>query len=315
MHKLSIIIVNWNTKDLLNDCLSSIFEDMSAPALEVIVVDNDSGDGSAEMVKANYQKVVLIENRDNVGFARGNNQGISISKGEYILLLNPDTIVKSGALSSLISFAESSPRAGAVGVKLVDEFGNPQCSYGYFPRTLSLFFGFSVFFSKLGILKSFYKPLGVLSCELDAKPEEVEYVSGACMLVRSEVISEVGMLDEDYFTYFEETDWCYRIRRSGWQIFYYPEAEIVHFGGASMGIIGERSLERYFTGLLLFLRKNRWFFHDRLALLVLKNLWRFELLFSYAIRSFGKNLDNVIYKLQSQLRAICVAERNLGPRS
>ncbi len=199
----------------------------ASPALiaEVIVVDNASIDGSADMVATEFPQVRLIRNADNVGFARGNNIGIAASTGRYVLLLNSDTVVPPGTLAGLIEFMDAHPQAGACSPRLLQPDGAPQAyAYGQDPSPGYLL---RRTFNRLVL----HRPLhdwGV------AKIIEVEWVSGACLLARRAAIEQVGGLDEAMFMYFEDNDWCRRVRQAGWQIYYVPTLAIIHIGGAGL---------------------------------------------------------------------------------
>lgn len=215
---LSIIIVNWNTRALLLDCLSSIYATVSIPA-ETILVDNGSTDGSVEVVREKYPAVHILENPTNLGFAQAVNQGLKTATGQYYLILNSDTRLTTGAVQELLNFMESHPRAGLAGGQLINEAGLPRHSFDNFPTLVTELTNKSLWRllapSKYPNSKQIYQI-----------PLEVESLVGAAMLTRAAVIKEVGLLDEDYFVFLEETDWCWRMKRKGWQIFYIPSARI-----------------------------------------------------------------------------------------
>lgn len=225
---LSIIIVNWNTRDLLARCLASVFDTATALNLEVIVVDNDSTDGSQAMLREQFPRVRLIQNYENVGFARANNQALAMSKGRYALLLNSDALLLANAIQSMLALAEAKPRAGIVGAHLLNVDGSFQASHTPFPNIWQEL----LMLSGVGrmLYGRWYPSRGP---EEDRGPQVVDYVEGACMLVRREAFEEVGGLDEDYFIYAEEVDWCYAMREKGWQVWYQPTAKVIHLGGGS----------------------------------------------------------------------------------
>ena len=216
---LSIIIVNWNTSELLHQCLNSIYNNRSSYSFEVVVVDNGSHDSSISMIENHFPSVILIKNDRNHGFARANNQGLSIAKGRYFMLLNSDTIVLPEAFDKLIQTADGNPELGVLGPQILNMDGTVQSSWASFPS----------FFSEL-IGQNFRIRKPVVGFP---HAYEVDWITGACMLVRARVVSEVGMLDDGYFMYSEETDWCLRIKNKGWKIWYLSNAEIYHLGGAS----------------------------------------------------------------------------------
>lgn len=228
MPDLSIIIVNWNTRELLAGCLQSIYETTSDLDFEVIVVDNASSDGSPSVLRKRFPRVQLVENRENVGFARANNQAIALSRGRYLLLFNTDAIATPGAIRSLTSLADAEPRAGIVGATLLNPDGSFQASYTPFPTLRQEF----LILTGLGRLLrgQWYPSRGP---EDERGPQVVDYVEGACMLARRQAIEEVGELDEAYFMYAEEVDWCYAMKQAGWQVWYQPAAKVIHLGGGS----------------------------------------------------------------------------------
>lgn len=234
--KLSIIIVSYNTRDLLLACLKSVEEaTWGLDGVEIIVVDNGSTDGTVTEI-TNYRfsitnrniKLKIIENKENLGFAAANNIGIRASTGRYILLLNSDTIVFPKTLSSMIRFIESDDKVGVATckVELPDGTLDPACHRG-FPTpwaSLTYFLGLERLFPKSKVFGQYH--LGFLPMD---KPHEIDSPSGAFYLIRKEVIDKVGLLDEDYFMYGEDLDWSYRIKQAGFKIMYYPYAKIIHF--------------------------------------------------------------------------------------
>lgn len=229
MIKLSIIIVNFKTKDLLRECLDSIQEDFK---YEIIVIDNNSQDGSVGMLKKNYElritnyELKIIENKENQGFAKAVNQGFKIVQGEYIVLLNPDTRIKKGDLKECLSHLEENSKIGILGCQLINTDGSIQASFGNFPSLITEFF--QAFF----LFKFFpfgrFIPFSFLSKHLFKKPHLVDWVGGGFMLFRKKVLDKIGGLDENFFMYFEDIDFCQRAKRAGWKIIYWPEIKILH---------------------------------------------------------------------------------------
>ncbi len=245
--KLSIIIVNFNTKELLSRCLNSIFSHPCSEPFEVLVVDNASSDGSSEMIKQTYPQVKLISNQENVGFARANNRGIREAKGIYILLLNSDTEVQKGSLQGLVNFMDYHPKAGAAGCQLLLPDGTPQSfTYGKDPTLPYLVK--RIFFM---ILKRKY-----LHRWSGDKEIEIDWVTGACMIVRKKAIDSAGYLDENIFMYFEDNDWCYRIRGKGWKIYFVPQIRVLHLGGRSLGADDPQRKADYYKSLVYFYKKH-----------------------------------------------------------
>jgi N-acetylglucosaminyl-diphospho-decaprenol L-rhamnosyltransferase len=228
---LSIIIVNWNTRDLLRQAIQAITETYSEPdKLEIIVVDNASTDGTPAMIREVYPDVRLIILPKNIGFAGGNNRGIAVAQAKSLLLLNSDTLVLPGALEALTHYLDAHPEVGMVGPKLLNEDGTSQSSRRRFP-TLPLLFLESTWLQPLAPapwLRRFY-----MEDVSASEPHDVGWLTGAAMMVRQEVVEQVGGLDDGFFMYSEELDWCRRIQDAGWRIAYTPEAQIIHYGGKS----------------------------------------------------------------------------------
>jgi hypothetical protein len=218
--------------------------------MEVFVVDNGSMDESGEAVKTEFPEVILIDNPLNLGFARANNQALGLSKGKYTLLLNPDTQVKEGAIETLKAFMDHHPEAGLVGAQLLNSDGSKQNSIANFPSLATELLN-----------KSFLRWL--LSGRFPGKertysePIEVDSVIGACMMVRREAMEQVGMLDEEYFLFLEETDWCYRMKKAGWKVYHIPQAEVIHFQGKSAEKDKKRAKVEYYRSRYQFFKKNR----------------------------------------------------------
>ncbi|CAN5803126.1 glycosyltransferase family 2 protein [soil metagenome] len=258
---LLIVIVNYRTAGLTLDCLRSLRGEVaSMPGARVVVVDNASGDGSAETLAAaiaeqgweDWASVLPLET--NGGFAAGNNAAIgpalqAIKPPSYVLLLNPDTVVRPGALSSLVQFLEARPEVGIVGSRLEDPDGRPQCSAFRFPSILGELEGGL----RLGLATRLLARWRIApSVPADACP--TDWVSGACLLARREVFKTVGLLDNGYFLYFEEVDFCKRAERAGWSCWYVPEARVVHLEGQTPGVRGQSDREA---------RRPAYWFHSR----------------------------------------------------
>jgi len=251
---LSIIIVSWNVKSLLNQCLSSIFNNPPKVSFEVLVVDNNSHDGSAVMVKGKYPQVKLILNQTNLGFAKANNQAIQESQSRYILLLNPDTQVLPGTLDKMINFMETRPETGALGCKLLNPDGTTQPSCRRFP-TINLVLWENLFLSRWFPdvrIERDYKMTGWKHDDL----REIDQPMGACLMIRSRILKEIGPMDEQFFMFFEEVDLCYRIKKAGWKIYFTPEAKVIHYSKQSIEQMpGGMSLE-YFKSQYKFMKKH-----------------------------------------------------------
>jgi len=267
---LSIIIVNWNVKDLLRACLHSIDAGRGDLDLEVIVVDSASGDGSAAMLAADFPWVTLIACTKNVGFPRGNNLGIAKANGRYILLLNPDTVVVGQALTTLLTYLQTHPDAGIVGAQLLNDDGSVQSSRRRFPTLATAFFE-STWLESVAprrLLDHYY-----VRDLPDDKIAYVDWVTGACMMAPRAVVEAVGGLDEAYFMYSEELDWCRRIKNAGWRIVYLPAAQIIHYEGKSSEQAVVARHINFQQSKLRYFRK----YHSRLA----ASLLRLFLLLNY----------------------------------
>jgi GT2 family glycosyltransferase len=251
---LSVVIVNWRTRELLRACLRSLREALAerwtAGAAEVIVVDNASGDGSAEMVAGEFPEVRLFANKENRGYAAGNNQGIAAASGRNVMLLNSDTEVSREAVTRLEAFLGERPRCGAVAPMLVHPDGRPQSSLRGFPTPLALLGAVTGLarVAPAGSALAGYQPR-----ELPAGPATVEQPMTSCLLLRGQALQEVGTFDETFPVFFNDVDLCWRLREAGWEIWFVPEAQVVHHGGAStrqvrMAMLWEshRGLHRYY---------------------------------------------------------------------
>ena len=252
---LSVIIVNWNTKKLLDDCLSSIFKFTKDIDFEVIVIDNDSKDGSPELVKKKYSKVKLIENKDNVGYAKANNQGIKVAKGEYILLLNSDTYLIENSFEKLVEKVQTEQNLGVLAPLLLNVDRSTQQSAGYFPHLPQVFFWMTFLDDLPG--GTLLKPYHLDHNWFYRKDHEVDWITGAAFLIPKKVIDDVGTLDESIFMYGEDVDWCYRIKKSGFKVIYSPVTKIVHIGRGSSGQISKNAIIGEFKGIKIFYQKHK----------------------------------------------------------
>lgn len=249
---LSIVVVSWNTRDFLARCLSSVEEDVKRSehlTAEAYVVDNESEDGSPQMVREGFPQVTLIENRANVGFAAANNQAIRRSAGRYVLLLNSDTEIHAGALQAMVTFMDANLQAGACGARLLNRDGSLQhaCHPMLTPERE---------FWRLAFLDQI-SPRAIYRLETwdESSPRRAEVIKGACLLLRREALDQVGLLDERYHMYTEEVDLCHRLTEAGWELWYVPEAVVTHFGGASSEQVSERMYLQLYRSKVQFFRK------------------------------------------------------------
>jgi GT2 family glycosyltransferase len=236
---LSIVVVNYNVKNLLEKCLDSIFKYEKDIEFEVIVVDNNSKDGSQEMLKRDFPQEKLIENKRNVGFSRACNQGIKQSQGRYILLLNPDTELTPGGFKKMIDFMDSKPEIGICGPKMMDQKGNIQFSCRSFPSYLTAISSSQSILNRI-FPENFLSQKYLLKEWDHSQIREVDWVSGSCFLTKREMFEKIGLLDERFYMYVEDVDLCYRAKKSGFSVFYFPQVLVIHH-------IGKSTLKRRFA--------------------------------------------------------------------
>lgn len=253
--KLSIIIVNYNVEYFLEQCLNSVRKALKGIDGEVFVVDNNSIDGSVKMVEEKFPEYHLIENKGNVGFSRANNQAMKVSKGEYILLLNPDTVVEEDTFSKCISFMDDHPDAGGLGVRMIDGKGSflPESKRGLPTPSVAFFkiFGLSRLFPKSKIFGKYH--LGYLD---EHEINEIEILSGAYMFMRKEALEKVGLLDEAFFMYGEDIDLSYRIVEGGYKNYYFPETQIIHYKGESTKKSSINYVFVFYRAMVIFAEKH-----------------------------------------------------------
>lgn len=252
---ISILIVNYNTCRLTMDCLRSVYESDTNYSYEIILIDNHSRDDSVEQISREFPGVFLIANQDNTGFASANNQGIKVASGRYVLLLNSDTVVRKDTLETMISFMDGRPDIGASGCKIILPDGSldKACKRGFPTPAASFYyaFGFSRLFPDRPRFNGYQ--LGYLDPDQDYP---VDCLVGAFMMLRRETIEQVGGLDEEFFMYGEDLDWCFRIKEAGWGIHYYPQTTIVHLKGGSARRRPFKIVYEFHRAMILFHRKH-----------------------------------------------------------
>jgi len=251
---VSIIIVNWNTKGLLRDCLSSVYAHAGEIDYEIIVIDNASTDGSAEMVKNDFRQVILIENSNNRGFAAANNQGMAVAKGRYVLLLNSDTVVLDNAIANTVRFADANPEVAVTGCRVLNSDRTLQRTCFMFPSVLNMLLSSTYLYKLFPKNKFFGREQMTWWDRNDVR--QVDVVTGCFMLVRREAVEQVGVMDERFFMYCEETDWCYRFREEGWKVMFAPVGEIIHFGGQSTSQKRVAMIVQLRLSILKFMKKH-----------------------------------------------------------
>ncbi|MBN1474646.1 MAG: glycosyltransferase family 2 protein [Syntrophaceae bacterium] len=283
---ISVIIVNWNTKELLGKCLASVYDTINLCDFEVIVVDNSSSDGSAEMLAQNFPQVITIKNKENRGFGAANNQAFAIMKSKYALLINTDAVLTPGAVNKLWSFAKTQPRAAIVCGQLLNADGSKQNSVASFPTLLTLATNIS--------LLEYLFPKKYPSKRYEHKePIEVDSAIGACMLIRKQALDEVGFFDERYFFFFEETDLAYAMRHKGWKIYHVPDAFIYHLQGQSIGGNAKSRIE-FYRSRYQFLQKwhSQYYYRAARVIIFLRMIIDFTLnaLVAIGTMGFAKNI-------------------------
>lgn len=253
--KLSIVIVNYNVKHFIEQCLHSVYSALKGVDAEVFVVDNNSVDGSVALIKEKFPQVILIENKVNTGFSKANNQAIRVSKGQYVLLLNPDTVVQEDTFAKTISFMDAHPDAGGLGVKMVDGKGNflPESKRGLPTPEVAFYkiFGLSKFFPKSKRFGRYH-----LTYLDKNKNHSIDVLSGAFMLLRAETLTKCGLLDEEYFMYGEDIDLSYRIILSGYKNYYFAETTIIHYKGESTKKSSVNYVLVFYKAMAIFARKH-----------------------------------------------------------
>jgi len=255
MMKLSVIIVNYNVKFFLEQTLLSVRKACAGISNEIFVVDNHSADGSVAMIKNKFPEVSLIENKENIGFAKANNQAIRQAAGEYVLLLNPDTVVEEDTFQKCIAFMDSHADAGALGVKMVDGKGKflPESKRAFPSPEIAFYkaFGLSSLFPHSKIFGKYH--LGYLN---ENETHEADVLAGAFMFIRKIVLDKIGLPDEDFFMYGEDIDLSYRIIKSGYKNYYFPETRIIHYKGESTKKGSMNYVKMFYQAMIIFTRKH-----------------------------------------------------------
>ena len=248
---VSIIIVNWNTCELLQHCLQSLDSATQDLSCQVIVVDNASTDGSAQMVKEQFPWVVLVENLNNVGFGRANNQALQMAESEFLLILNPDTILQAGVVQAMVLYLNQHPAVGAIGPRILNLDGSLQVSISPMP---------SIFREawRLFHMDWLYPYSRYSKARLAAQEAfEVDVLKGACILLRKEIIGGIGLFDEQFFMYSEEVDLCWRIQKAGWQLHWLPSVSVIHYGSQSTKQIADQMFLELYRNKIKFFRKHQ----------------------------------------------------------
>ncbi len=250
---ISVIIVSYNVKNFVLECLKSIVEKTNDMAYEIILVDNASGDNTCQAVSENFSHVTVIKNRENLGFGKANNQGAQFAKGEFLLFLNPDTkILEKDTFFSLLSLLENNSSIGVLGCQLLNSNRTHQTSYGYFPSVSRI-----VFENIFSIYRFFENSLGLFREKPGAtQTKEVDYVKGACLMISSVLFRKLEGFDEDFFMYSEERDLCYRVKEAGYRVVFDPSSQIIHYGEQSGGWLDVKLHKQLHKSQIIFMKKH-----------------------------------------------------------
>jgi len=252
---LSIVIVNYNAGHYLENCLKSIYAETKQIPFDIWIVDNNSKDASVSMIRRNFPLVNLIEKKENAGFARANNDAIRKCTGDYVLLLNPDTLILENAIDKMVKFMEENPRTGIAGCKVLNEDGTLQLACRRSIPTPGV-----AFFRLTGLSRLFPNSKGMAKYNLTYlnpnQANEVDAVSGAFLMIRRQVVDKIGKLDERFFMYGEELDWCLRTKKAGWKVMYYPDAEIIHYKGECSKSNSRKAAFEFYRSMYLFHKKH-----------------------------------------------------------
>ncbi len=312
---VSVVIVTYNSAEVLGECLRSLYSTVGKLQIEVFVVDNASSDNSVELVQSRFPDVIVIANHENRWFSAANNQAICRSRGRYVLCLNPDTITGQNALQKMVEFMDNTSSAGAVGVKLVNRDGSLQPSCRNFLTSGNLVLQHIMLW--LRIPKRLAGKM-ILELWIHDQARAVDWLLGACLMVRRETIRQVGLKDESFPMFHEETDWCYRMRQAGWEIWFLPDADMVHLGGSStVQRWGDKLILEYYKAKHHFILK-----HYGIRSLLTHRFLMFGLLLARAARAWiarlfesvrgGKNAANTQRRLMRfYLEAVSIQLR--GP--
>lgn len=258
---ISIVIVSYNTRDILRGCLTALLAHPPGLEMEVFVVDNHSADGSAQMVRREFPQVRLIANTENRGFAAANNQAFRLARGRYIILLNPDAFVKPGAVVAAVDFMERTPQCGISGGRLVDLNGRLDPSARRFPTWWSKLCALTGMSSRYPSSPVFNRhDFGGFAHD---RPLEVDWVPGTFVVLRARMLAAIGFFDERFFIYYEETDLCRRARQNGWQVHFVPDAEVVHIGGACSQTRKDKVFDPAGAQVLSFRMRSEWLYHRK----------------------------------------------------
>jgi N-acetylglucosaminyl-diphospho-decaprenol L-rhamnosyltransferase len=258
---VSVIIVSYNTREILRNCLDALFENSKGIAMEVFVVDNNSADNSASMVRQDFPSIRLIANNKNLGFAAANNQAFALASGRYIILLNPDAYIRPASIEHCIAFMDRTAQCGLAGGKIISPEGRLEPSARRFPSALSKLLtlsGLSGKFPHSPILNR--HEFGGFAHD---HPLEVDWVPGTFSIIRKEMLDAIGTFDERFYIYYEETDLCLRAKKAGWKVFFIHDAEVMHIGGACSKTRKEMTFDNKAAQVLTFRMRSEWLYYHK----------------------------------------------------
>ncbi|NTW52129.1 MAG: glycosyltransferase family 2 protein [Chlorobiaceae bacterium] len=258
---ITIVIVSYNTRDILRNCLEALYRHGTGSDMEVIVADNDSHDDSAAMVKEQFPKARLIANTKNLGFAAANNQAFLQARGRYIILLNPDAYIGPSSLGNVVKFMDDHPECGLCGGKIISPEGRLEPSARRFPSPLSKLLTLSGLSARFPSSPLFNRhEFGGFAHDT---PMEVDWVPGTFTIIRKSMLDAIGAFDERFFIYYEETDLCLRARKAGWKIFFIPDAEVMHIGGACSKTRKDKTFDSAASQVLSFRMRSEWLYYRK----------------------------------------------------
>jgi len=279
---LSVVIVSFNVRKFLEECLHSLYKTIKDIQFEVFVVDNQSKDGTVQMLKTEFPNVNLIVNQENVGFVKANNIAFKKSTGKYILMLNPDTVIVQNSFRKTIDYFEQHPKIGAIGCKMLNSDRTLQPSCYNFPSLREIF---GLYFLGNRIFNSLKK------INYD-KTQVVDFVRGAFMAINRQCLEEIGLLDENFFMFAEESDLCYRMKKTGWKVVYMPDIEIIHHRGKSTEQVSDKMYLQRIRSLIYFFQKN----YGKSNMLLLRIIIFFGVGLRLLLRKLIEMRNNILHR-------------------
>lgn len=279
---LSIVIVSFDVRQFLKHCLESLYKTTNGINYEIIVVDNNSQDGTVQMIETEFPDVDLIASKENIGFVKANNIAFRKSRGKYILMLNPDTVILRNSFRKMIDYFEQQPKIGAVGCKMLNSDHTLQPSCYHFPSLREIF---GMYFIGSQIFSALKK------MDYD-KAQKVDFIRGAFLALNRQCLEEIGLLDENLFMFGEETDLCYRMKKRGWQVMYLPDTVIIHHRGKSIEQVSDKMYAQRIRSLIYYFRKN----YGKLSTLLLRAIIFFGMGLRLLLRGFIEIRNRILGK-------------------